>query len=174
MVRPRPPTLAVMAVLCCAFAVLYGCWLLSFHGGNFLAMVTVAGGDPEPLPGLAPQNLASAGPAALALTFAAVQVALVGVLVWAGVGLWLMWPSARWSALAWSAFSVATALLDTVVRLFFLTLPGEVVKLTPFLLDAAAILFAVNLWGTMVLPSVTEAYAGLWEPAVEGPDAPPG
>jgi len=165
MERQRPQTLLVMGASCCVFAAFWFLWLFLAHAGDFLDLLAVAFGNREPLAELARHNLASAGPIRFTLALFAAQTALTGVLVWTGCALLRLWRSGRRCAVAYSVSAIAVALVSTIARLFFLTLPGETIKVTPFLLDAFAILFANVLCGTMFLPEVTAAYAGGLEQA---------
>lgn len=77
----------------------------------------------------------------------------------------LAWRSSRWCGLAFCGFAIVLTLLGTLVRLFFLTLPGEVVKVGPFVMDAALLLFAIILGAALLLPGVVAASASKVEPA---------
>jgi hypothetical protein len=158
----------LMGLCCCAFAVLYLGWWTIFRGGELVQLVAAAFGDASLLPSLARRNLVRVAPIRFTVVVFFVEVALMGILAWAGCGLILFWRSARWAAVFYCGWAIAVALLHTFVRVFFLTLPGEVVMVSPFLMDAVLILFANVLAGTMFLPAVTEAYAGDLEAA---PDA---
>ena len=95
----------------------------------------------------------------LTVTHFLVEVTLTVLLAWSGVGLVALWRSARWSAVFTGGFSIAAALGHTF-GLFSLTPAAEAIKVTPLLMDAVAVLFAIVLLGTMFLPDVSEAYAG--------------
>ena len=122
------------------------------HGGDFLALASAAAGNESALEALAGRNLASAGQIRFYFAMFAAKVTLVGVLGWTGCGLLLHWRSARWCALSYCGLAIGVAVLDTVLRLFFLTPPGEMVLLTPIVMDAATILFANVLGGAMFMP----------------------
>jgi len=160
MIRQRPLTLLAMGVSSCVFAAIWFLWLLSIHGGDLIAVLGGALGKSESLAELEHRNLASAGPIRVLVTLFAVQTALIGLLAWTGMALVRFRPAARWWAIGSSLFVIAVALCSTCLHLAFLTLPGEPVRVTPFFMDASAILFANLLCGTMFLPEVTVAYAG--------------
>jgi len=159
MQRQRPPTLLVMGLGCCAFAVLYLLWLLLYRRADLAALLAATFGNSDVLPALQARGLGRASTVRLAVTHLLVELVLTGLLVWSGFGLLLVWRSARWSAVATAGFSIAAALGHTF-GLFSLTPPAEAIKVTPLLMDAVAVLFAIVLLGTMFLPDVSEAYAG--------------
>jgi hypothetical protein len=90
---------------------------------------------------------------------------LIVTLLVTGVGLVFYCRWARRAAVFGGGLLIVLALTSTVARLWFLTLPGGAVMVTPLLMDAAAILFANVLCGTMFLPEISTAYAGVLEPA---------
>ena len=151
----RPHTLQIMGISSCGFAVAWGLWLIFAQGGDFFALARAGFGNESAQEELALRNLASAGSIRFSFAMFAAKAALMGVLGWTGCALLNRWRSARWCALAYCGLAIGVALFNTIVRVFFLTPPGEVVLVTPFVMDAAAILFANVLCGVMFLPEVT-------------------
>ena len=161
--RQRPPILLIMGACSCVFAALWFLWLVVATGGDYLDLLNIAVGNRDSLPGLARHNFDSAGTIRIAWALFGAQAALAGVLAWTGFALLRFWQSGRWSAVVYSGFAIAVALLNSSFRLTFLTPAGEPIRVTPFLLDALAILFANVLCGTMFLPEVALAYGGVVE-----------
>src|SRR5947209_3154352 len=60
MQRQRPPTLLVMGLACCAFAVAYLLWLLLYRRADLGDLVAAALGNTDVLPGLKARGLARA------------------------------------------------------------------------------------------------------------------
>jgi hypothetical protein len=164
MARYRPLSLLLMGLACTLFAALYLLWMLLYSWPPLRQVVAVAFGDPEPLPELARANLDKTSTVRVALLLGTIRMALVLTLLASGVGLVLHLRWARWAALFSGMLLILVALSSTVLRLSFLTLPGGAVKVTPLLMDAVAILFANVVCGTMFLPEIRAAYAGLHQP----------
>jgi len=161
----------IAGAACCAFAALWLFWLFLANTGDLLDMLSAASNNPGPREHLTRYGLTRPGPIRFTVTQFVVHTALLGVLIWTGCSLLLLWRSGRWSAIAFSAFAITTALFGTLMRVFFLTLPGEVVKVGPLVLDAAVIVFAIILGAAMFLPSVAANYAGNREDAGAGTPA---
>jgi hypothetical protein len=174
MARRRPPALVLIGLGCSAFAALYLLWILLASWPHLHQLLTVFFGNPEPLPALARDNLASTGTVRVTMILGAMRCMLVLVLLAAGAGLVLHLPWARWTALFGGALVIALGLFSTILRLSFLTAPGSAVRVTPLLMDAAGNLFAIVVCGTMFLPDVTAAYAGLLEDSTDTGLAPRG
>jgi hypothetical protein len=161
--HPRPFAVSALATACLVFAGIWFFWLALGHRLDVLNLLAAAAGEGgEPLAALAPLGLTRAGPIRYLFAILTVQLALVGVLVWTAYAFWQAWRSAWWCGLAFCAFSVGTALLDTIVRVFFLTLRTELVKVSPIVLDGVVILFAVNLAAAIFRPSMAGFHATTW------------
>lgn len=158
MQRQRPPSLVLIGCFSLAFAAAYGGWLLVYRGGDLFSLSAAALGNGDAQDNLLRNHLTSKRAIVLALLPLVLQAVLLVVLAWSGFGLLMLRGSARWSALFFSGCILPIALLDTVLRLWLLTLPRQPVKVTPFLMDAVVIQFAIVLGGSMFLPSVTAAY----------------
>jgi hypothetical protein len=158
MPRERPPAVLAMGCCCFAFALSYFVWLAVYQGPRVAHMLGVLFGSDEALDELGRLNLASTAGVFLTVLPFFLELLLLGVLVWCGFGLVTLRGSARWSALFFIGVIIPLALTDTLLRLTLLTAPRQSVSVTPFLMDATVIQFAIVLCGTMFLPSVTAAY----------------
>ena len=165
MARQRPLSLLLMGLACTLFAGFYLLWFLLYAWTPLRQVLGVALGDTAPVEDLVRVNLASTATVRAAFLLGTVRVALMAGLLASGVGLVLYCRWARWAALWCGSLLILLALTSTAVRLWFLTLPGGAVKVTPLLMDAVAILFANVLCGSMFFPEIAAAYAGLLEPA---------
>jgi hypothetical protein len=170
---PQKPSLTLLAcgAACCVFAAIWLFWLLLANTGDLLDLLAAAADNARSRDHLARHGLTRPGPIRFTVTQFIIQTALLGVLIWTGCALLLKWPSARWCGLTFSGFAIACALLSTIVRVFFLTLPGELVMVGPVALDAIVILFAIVLGAVMFLPSVAATHAGKLEEARDGTPA---
>jgi hypothetical protein len=164
MARQRPLSLLLMGLACSLFAALYLLWFLVYAWTPLRELMSVALGATEPIEDLARANLTSMSTVRASFVLGAVRVALVFCLLASGVGLVFYCRWARRAALLCGGLVILLALTSTVLRLWFLTLPGGAVKVTPLLMDAALILFANVLCGSMFFPEIIAAYAGLLEP----------
>jgi hypothetical protein len=164
MVRQPPLSLILMGLASAVFASAYLLWLLLYAWPDLQELIAAAFGDAAPLPDLVQNNLASTTPVRTAFVFGAVRAALMLAVLATGVGLLRHCRWARLAGIFGGALVIAVTVTGTVVRLWFLTLPGGAVKVTPLIMDALAVLFANVLCGTMFLPGVTAAYAGFLEP----------
>ena len=155
MQTPRLSYLGIIGAACCTFAVVWIVWLFLIHRRDFLNLLAVRGGDyGDPYGELVKMGLSRARAIRFTSVIAMVQLALCGVLAWTGVAMLRSWPSARWCVPAFGVFAVITSLVDTLVRLLWLTLPGELIKVSPLVMDAFVILFAVNLQAAVLTPRV--------------------
>jgi hypothetical protein len=160
-------TLQIVGISSCGFAAAWFLWLVLAQAGDFLVLAGAAVGSESAVEELARRNLSSAGQIRFAIAMFAAKAALMGVLGWTGWALLRHWRLARWCALSYCGLAIGVALFDTFARLIFLTPPGEVVKVTPFVMDAAAILFANVLCGSMFLPEVTAKMPGTLKPSMQ-------
>jgi hypothetical protein len=170
MVRQRPLSLLSAGLGCSLFATLYLLWFLLSAWTALREVLAVALGNTEAVPDLTRLNLASAVTVRAAFVLGAIRGTLCMILLIAGVGLVFYWRWARKAALIAGSLLIVMALIDTVARLWFLTLPGGAVKVTPLLMDAAAVLFANVLCGVMFFPEISAAYAGVLEPVLAQED----
>jgi hypothetical protein len=163
MARQAPVSLRLIGLGLSFFAAAYLLWFLLYAWPHLQQILGVAFGDAGPITNLMHDNLAGAATVRAAVMLGSARVVLVGGLATAGVGLVLLWRWARWASIFGSAMLIVLALASTVARLWFLTLPGGAVKVTPLLLDGTGILLAIVGGGLMFLPEVTAAYGGLLE-----------
>jgi hypothetical protein len=162
--RERPQTLVVMGYCSLGFAVTYLGWLLLYHAGDIVDMLAAALGNGNALDSLLRKHLAQAHAVFLTLLTVGLEAVLMAILVACGYGLLTVQGWARWCALFFAAVVVPVALLHTVLHLAWLTGPQQPLRITPLMMDAVVIQFAIVLGGTMFLPSVTAAY----QPDLEG------
>jgi hypothetical protein len=166
--RHSPLVQLVMGLAACAFAAAYLVWLLLARGDDLADLPAAAFGSAEAVERLAGRQLATAAAVLVTVVHLAVVLVLTLLTAYSGVGLLAFWRSARWAAVFTGVFTAAVGVAHTLVRMIFLTPAGAPVKLTPFLMDAVAVLFAVVLVGTMFLPELTTAYGGDLTPAGPG------
>jgi hypothetical protein len=171
MERHRCPTLLVMGALSCAFAVAWFVWLVVVNWDEINQWLALPSGPESSLDEVPRRPAANAGLIRFNLTMFAVKTILMGVLAWTGYALFMQRRSARSWALGFCILALGVALFSTIGRMFFLTLPGEPVMVIPFVMDAAAILFANVLCGAMFLPEVKAAYQEAAAPVVRNPVA---
>jgi hypothetical protein len=158
MSRERPQTLMVMAYFSLGFAVVYLGWLLIYHAGDIVDMLAAALGNGAALDSLVGKHLAEDHAVFVTLLTVGLEAVLMAILLACGYGLLTVQGWARWCALFFAVVAVLVALLHTVLHLAWLTSPQQPVRMTPLMMDAVVIQFAIVLGGTMFLPSVTEAY----------------
>ncbi len=149
----------IIGISCCGFAGAWFLWLVLAQGGDFVGLALAAFGNEAALEALPRRQLASAGQIRFAFAMFAAKAALMGVLGWTGWALLHRRRLARWCALSYCGLAIGVALFNTFARLFFLTGPGEMVMVTPFVMDAAAMLSAHLLCGAMFLPEVTGSFS---------------
>jgi hypothetical protein len=160
MPRERPPILLVLGWCCLGFTLFYLGWLLVYYSSHLVDMAGVVFGSADALDSLRQHDRARTSAIFLTVLPFCLEVALMGVLGWCGFGLLTVRGSARWSVLFFCLAIIPVALLHTVLQLTWLTKPNWPVALTPFVMDAVVIQFAIVLCGTMFLPGVALTYRG--------------
>jgi hypothetical protein len=135
-------------------------WLLFGRQGDVAELFAAAFGDGTTAARLADQRLASFGPVFGIVVPLLLEWALTLILITAAVGLLRRHPAARWAALFAAVVVVVLESLRTLLQVFYLTRPGQPVKLVPMLMNALLTLLAITFWGGLFLPEVVTAYAG--------------
>jgi hypothetical protein len=135
--------------------------LLLFVRGGDLADLFLAGlADPGAVARLTGKGLSTPWPLYVTVLTLAVEIALAGILITAGVGLLRGWPPARWVALFGCVGSVVVEGGSTLLHVFCLTPSEAAVKLGPVVVNGLVVLTAIVLWGGLFLPEPALPPAG--------------
>jgi hypothetical protein len=167
MSRTPPPTVLVLGWCCFVFGVPYLGWLLLYHAGNMVDMLAAALGSAEAVDSLLAHHLAETHAVMLTFLTVCLEAVLLALLLACGYGLLHRSGWARWSTLFFAGVVVPVALAHSVLHLLWLTLPHQPIRVTPLIMDAIVIQFAIVLGGSMFMPSVTAAFQP--EPEVRTP-----
>ena len=160
MTRRRPTVLLVMGVLGLVLGIAYLIWLVAAHKEVLYDLFFAGIGDPVGANKLAKRNMAS--PLAIYATTVSffLELVLTLILLWTASGLINRRPSARWSAVFYAIFMLLVGTFNVIMAVFVLTRIDPVEHLLAVVARGVIVLFAIVLWGTMFLPSVTAVYAG--------------
>jgi hypothetical protein len=137
--------------------------------GDLADVAAAAGGDAARVIQLRRRNLDLPRNVAIASGLFAADAACLIVMALAGIGLMRGWRAARLAAALAAALAIAAALGRTAFALICMRVPGEAVHVGPLLLDAAVVLFSINVCGVMFLPGVIEECARDWRSVAAGP-----
>jgi hypothetical protein len=167
MARKRPDEVSLVGWGSVLLGASWLLWLLLARWGVTLDLIRAGTGDADAALRLGQQGLAGArvffavpgglAELALAVTWAVAGIALLG-----------RRPFARRAALLACAAAVAVEALSTLLRVFFLTVPDQPVRLGPVIVNGLVTLGALGLWGGLSLPAIDAVYAG---PLADGPAA---
>jgi hypothetical protein len=145
-------------------------WLVVARWGDTLDLFRAGAGNADAALRLGQQGLAGAG-VFFAVPGALAELALAVTWAVAGVALLGRRPFARRAALLACLAAVVLEGLSTLLRVFFLTVPDQPVRLGPVIVNGLVTLGALGLWGGLSLPAIDAVYAG---PLADGPAAEPG
>jgi hypothetical protein len=160
MTRQRPTVLHVMGIVGLVLGIAYLVWLVAAQKETLYDLFFAGIGDPVGVRDLAKRNLAT--PLAIYATTVSffLELVLTLILLWTASGLINRRPSARWSAVFYAIFMLLVGTFNVILAVFVLKGTDPVEHLLAVVARGVIVLFAIVLWGTMFLPSVTAAYAG--------------
>ena len=155
----RPLALTLLGSLNLAFALMWLAWLGLTQGATAHDLFGAGLGDPLAIHELSRRHLARPGSIYVTLLTLMLELLLTLILLVSGIGLLARRPWARWSVLFYCAWVILVEVGSTLARAFYLTPATERVAVLPLLVNCGTILFAIVLWGLILLPSVESAWA---------------
>lgn len=160
MAQNVPPTVVRLGLASLLLGAGWLILLLWVRGGDLADLLLAGLADPAAVARLAGKGLASPAAVYATVILFALELALLGILIAAGVGLLRLRPFARWAALFGCAGSIVVEGCSTLLHVFSLTPSGAAVKLVPIVVHGLVILAAIVLWGGLFLPEVVAACGG--------------
>ena len=160
MARDRPTEVSIAGWAGVALGLTWLLWLTLGRWRENLDLFQAGLGGAAAADRLRRSGLAGAG-LYFAVPTLLLEVTLALILAGAGAALLGRRPFARRAAVLACAATVFVEAVSTLLRAFFLTVPGEPVKLMPVLMNGVVTLCVLALWGGLFLPGVHAAYGGL-------------
>jgi hypothetical protein len=166
MTYPKLSAVTTLGLSALAFGLVCLLWLAFGRRGDLADQFAAAWGDRDAAARLAKAHLHGAWAICLALVPLLLEWALTFILLAAAVGLLYAHPAARWAALFYCVCIIPLEFITALLRVFYLTLPGQPVRIVPIVMNCLITLGAIGLWGGLFLPEVETAFAG---PGAEPP-----
>jgi hypothetical protein len=155
--RQLPTVLLVMGLLGLVLSIGYLVWLV-LAGQKALTYLFFSGlGDLQHISKLKELGLTTDAAIYATLVTFFLELALTLILLWTSMGLLVLRPSARWSAVFYSIFMILVGTIDVILAVFVVK-PESGVDVLAVITRGVIVVFAIVLWGTMFLPMVVAAF----------------